>query len=342
MPSVLFAGGRLDSLIIVAGAPTEVTTAGSFDATYCDASVLHAGVSGVAVTQATFLDASNSPVNLTSGQTGYVHFEHYGNLSASTAGTNLMMLVDSSGQPWLALRGILAVGAVGLFYNSGTGASPVWTQIGASTFTTGGARYAHDIKITLGSPHAVEWSVGGSLVQSGTFTQASLTTLRGAQFTNIYSGTGNSYYSQILCAEGRSTVNGKVKYSRATAAGGNSGWTGAYTDVNEAINSDTSFNSATSAGLRQTYAMGDVTVPVGYSIQTVMQFLRAKNDGAVPANIKSSVRQSTTNYDYASNMSGIGTSFAPLCARYDADPSTSAAWTQSGFNSAEFGFLSVT
>ena len=342
MPQVLFAGGRLDSLSVMAGAPIEQTYAGSFDTAYCDNSVRL--VSAADLIQATFLDATNNPVNVTTGQTVYVHFEFFPGISNTVfvAATNHVLLIDSAGNPWLTLRGISGT-TLGLFYNSGTAGAPVWTQIGAAVFTPAAStRAIFDIKLTLGAPHSVEWSINNNLVQAGTFTQALLTSLRALQMGNHYLGiTAYLSYSQMLATEGRSTINAHVKYSRATAAGSNAGWTGAFTNVNEAINSDATIDTAVTAGLRQTYAMSDVTIPAGYSIATVMHFLRAKNDGTAPNTIKSSVRQGVTNYDAANNVLGIGTSFAPCAARYDTDPSTALAWTQAGFNAAEFGYLSA-
>lgn len=335
MPSVLFAGGRLDSVSIIAGVPTESTTSLAYDATYCDAAL---SLTGSDIVQATLIDATDAPTDLTTGQTGYFHFEIYTTVPGNVgANSNIAYLVDAAGNPWLAIR-CTGGGVLGLFYNSGTGASPVWTRIGASSYAMA-ARVAMDIKITLGSPHVVDWSVAGTSLQTGTFTQASLTSLRGIRLAAAGNGI---WITQILCAEGRPTVNGKVKYSRATGAGGNSGWTGAFTNVNEPINSDGTLDAATTAALRQTYAMGDVTLPANYSIVSVFHFLRAKNDGAAPANIKSAVRQATTNYDRSTNFPGVGTSFAATGARYDQDPGSAAAWTQTTFNSAEFGYLSAT
>jgi hypothetical protein len=343
MPSVLFAGGRLDSLTVINGAPSEITTAGTFDATYCDASVQCAGIADVI--QATFVDASNNPVNLTSGQTGYVHWEVTQNQtggSYGTAGQNLAWLVDSSGQPWIAVQLVAGASSYGLFYNSGTGGSPVWTQIGSSFSYVNDTRYTYDLKITIGSPHTVELSRNGSAIASGTFTQAGLTTLRGWRGSGLFGIIlNNCRFSQILATEGRSSINAKVKYIRATGAGGNTGWTGAAGNVNEAVGSDATIDVALTAGLRQTYVMSDVTVPSGYVIGTVMHFLRAKHDGASPVNIKSVVRISSTDYDYASNMPSVGTSYSPCLARYDTDPATGVVWTQAGFNAAELGYLSV-
>ncbi|MGE8142276.1 hypothetical protein ACQKOE_09900 [Novosphingobium sp. NPDC080210] len=335
--TVLFAGGRLDSLTVQSGTPTEVTTAGTFDPTYCDASVSLATGQNVRVDQ---LDASNAPTDLVSGDTGWYHCEVNFTSTGLPANSNFLQVVDSAGNQWVSVRGGASAGILLLAYNSGTGASPTWTQLGTGSTTIGGlVKVAVDLKVTLGSPHSAELYVNGTLVSSGTFTQSSFTSARGMRFLGQ---TNSARISQLLITNNRSTIGAKVKYSRPSASGGNSEWTGAVDNVNEAVNSDTTVDSATTAGLRQTYAMGDVTVPANYAILSTFHFVRAKNDGAAPANIKSVVRQGTTNYDNSANFPGIGTGFVPLPARYDTNPATGTAWTESSFNSAEFGYLSVT
>jgi hypothetical protein len=337
MSKVLFLGGRLDSFSVVSGTPTEVSTAGRFDATYSDCATQCSTATDIV--QGTFLDTANAAVDVTSGQTAWLHFQAYWTGSTGS-GTAYAYFVDSSGQPWLMLRGTSTT-AVGLFYNSGTGASPVWTQVGTNTFVPGnGGKHDFDMRITIGSPHSVELIVNNNSAVSGTFTQASLTTLRGFRFSSLTAN--QTLFSQVFATEGISTVNAHVKTIRATGAGGNTGWTGAFTNVNEAVNSDATFDSTAAAGNRQSYAMADITLPAGYSIPSVFHWLRAKNDGTAPNNIKSVVRQSTTDYDYGSNMANMSAAFAAQPARYDTDPASAAAWTQTTFNSAEFGYLSVT
>lgn len=337
--TVLFAGGRLDSLTILSGVPTEVTTTGTFDTTYCDASVSLGTGQNV---QADQRDASSNLTDLTSGDTGWYHCEVNFSASGLPANSHFLYIVNSDGHPWISVRGgSSGAGILTLWYNSGTGASPAWTQVGTgSSNIGGGVRVTVDLKVTIGSPHTAEMYVNGSLVTSGTFTQAGFTSARGARFLGQASNPGR--ISQVLIAHNRSTIGAKVKYLRGTSAGANTGWGGAVTNVNEAVNSDDTFDSTTAAGVKQTYTMGDVTVPATYSILGVYHFIRAKNDGAAPANIKSVVRQGTTDYDYATNLPGISSGFLPLPARYDTNPDTGTLWTQSTVNSAEFGYLSVT
>jgi hypothetical protein len=341
---ILYQGGRSDSIFVVNGIPRDQTTfAGQpvMNTTYADAAT------EVDVTtdifQCPFLDASNNATTINSG-TLYVHFDMYVILG-SFAAANLVEWRDGSGFPWLALRGVVSTKSIGLYYNSNTGASPTWTQLGTGVFTVAsGHLYTFDVALTFGSLAAAV-SVNGSAVpnMSGTFTQPSFGAITLLQFA----GTGNStqeYFSQILAMKDQPTIGAFVHYGRATGAGANSGWAGAYTDVNEPINNDGTVNTASVAALRQTYPVTAVTVAAGYYIGGVWQWLRGRDDAIAPNNIQSSIRNmsNNTNYDYGANMPGIGTSFIALPARYDVDPATGVAWIQTDRNLTQFGFLSVT
>ena len=339
---VFFAGGRIDSLGVV-GAPVETTSAGRFNATYADSAT---AVLLNEILTANFLTTSGTVMaaaDALTGETVYAHFDFYiAAAAASTSGVSLAALHDSSGFPWLAIRTNSTALGCGFFHNSGTGAAPVWTQMGASFTLTSAVLYTFDMKLTLGAPHTAELSQNGSvLIAATTFTQAALTSLRSLRLSGISSSL--SSYSQVLCTSNLSTIGGFVRYSRATGAGTNAGWTGAFTDVNEAVGSDTTVNTSTVSAQKQTYAMGDVTVPSGFVIQTVFQFLRAKNNGAVPTNIRSVLRSAAIDYPSGNLTSPtFGTSFQPMGMRYNNDPATAASWTTAGWNAAEAGFESFT
>ena len=337
--SVIFAGGRLDALAVISGTPTEVTTAGSFNSAEADASLRC--LSGD-VMEAVFRNVSMVATDVVTGETLFANFDFYRTSFASGGGVNFATLYDSSGYPWLAVRSITATNIdFGLFYNSGTGASPVWTQIGATQDVISSTLYVITIKLTLGSPHTVQLSVNNSLVISSTFTQASLTSLRSLRLNGLTAATYYLHFSRVLCLRNESTINAKLITRRATGAGTHTAWTGVFGDVAEAINSDGTTNSATTAGLKQSYAMADVAVPAGFAFAGVWLWNRAKNDGAAPNNIKSLLRSGGVDYSSA-NLTGIGTSFTPIGMRYDTDPATGAAFTQAGFNAYEMGYESAT
>lgn len=334
MAKYLGIGGRLDS-VVGAGSLAESTAGGTFDSTYADCSLLCD--TSAKIWTMTFLDDAGSPINLASGETGYFHCELFQSASVGLSAL-IWWLEDSSGYPWLAIRQS-GTNIHGLYYNSGTGPSPTWTQIGASQTLAASTRIPMDLKITIGSPHSAEWSISSNAVVTGTFTQASLTSLRTMRGASA-SSNATHYFSQLLATEGISTVGAKVKYSRPTANGNSTAWAGVYTDVNEAVNSDASLNSSTTPGDKETHAMSDVTVPAGLVIGAVEHCMRGKHDGASPTNIKSVIRSGGTDYSSAS-LVGIGTSFAPLRRRLLTDPSTAAAWTQAGWNAAEAGYESA-
>lgn len=332
MPQVLFCGGKLNS-VNTAGGTADSTTAGTFDTGYCDASLKC--TTGTDSWNQTFRDINGANTTVITGQTLFAHFESYSLYTVNSART-VVSLKDGSGYEWLALRTTNNF-EYGVYGNTGTGPAPVWTQIGPTVYAYGNTtRLIIDIKIKLGSPHLVEFSVNGSLVSSGSFTQASLVSLASIFGTTNRVG-DPTYYSQIMVTEGISTINGKVPYKSATSAGANSGMTGSAADINEAANSDATTLSAATAGLKSTFAMGDATVPAGYVIKGVWNWARAKNDGVSPANLKGVTRSGGADYASA-NMAGIGTSFGALLDRRDTDPATDLPWTQAGWNAAEQGF----
>lgn len=333
---VLFAGGRLDSLVTVAGAPTENTSGSRFESAYADAGTI-CGSTAVFVAAPFFTDSSGilSATTVVSGETLWVRFDMY-NLGTNFGTGAICTIYDSSGFPWFRL--VAASGGVlQPQYNSNTGASPTWTAVGSPWTIRGQEVYTYDLKLTLGSPHAFEFSMGRFLQSSGSFTQASFTNAASARFSST-GGTSGSAFSQILCTRDISTIGSKVKYSRATAAGANTGWSGAYTDVNAAVMSDATMQTAASAGLKTTHAMGDLTAPGGSAkLKSIFHWLRANNNGASPTNVKSVLRSSGVDYS-TGNLSGIGTTLAAIGARYNQNPATSADWSISEWNAIEAGF----
>ena len=344
---VLFAGGRLDSLRAT-GAPTEQTTANTYYTAYSDCAVRLLSTDLVIADFYTVASGVLSPTTVVSAETCWVHFVWGATATAAFERTdpslNLIELRDSSGFPWLAIRTDATNRQFGLYYNSGSGASPTWTLLGSTWImpTVPASPTQVDIMLTLGSPHSVQLSLRNSQVYSGTFTQASLTNLASAAFRGTVSVA--SYYitflSQILCTRGISTIGSLVKTMRPTGAGANTAWAGAYTDVNEVVGSDATVNSSGTAAQKQSYAMTDVTVPTGFVVKGLFHWMRGKNDGAAPTNIKSLLRSGGVDYSSA-NVYGIGLSYGPIGLFYATDPATSAAWIQAGLDALEVGYESA-
>lgn len=328
---VIFAGGGLDS-VVCAGTFAEVTTAGRFDATYCDKALQLFNVTASFI--ATAIDTAGAAVNVVAGETYFGHSECYWDGIQTVM--QVFVACDSAGVEWAGVR-CKAANNYGLYVNTGTAGVPVWTQIGADFLIPNGVLHKFDLRVKIiagGTNHEAEFILDNVSKASGTFTNANMTTLQKLKGVGSNVGGSNSHYSQIMIARGFSTVGANVDYNVATGAGSNAGWTGAHTDINEAVLNDATALTATAAGLRSTFAYGDVTVPGGSTIKGVFLFTRGKNDGS--GNIKPTCKSGAT-YSSPANYPGIGVAYGALGWRFDNDPNTAAAWTAANFNAAEFG-----
>lgn len=329
---LVFVGGGVDSVVIVAGAVVEGNTAGNFDATYVD-SALSIPSSGSA--DCFFLDANHARVSINDGETCFCHFEMRSNFDGAMA-TGFVTFYDSAGFPWVRL---ITGGSnqVKAQYNSNTGASPTWTDATglASHQTSVKKTYDIRIKIASGGNHEVEIFHDNVSAASGTFSQPLFTGLNRARL--MVGGTGPTHFSQVMIGRDLSTIGGKVFARRPTAIGNANAWTGAYTDIDEPVNSDTDNLSTNAAGNDFTFTYSDVALPANYTIRSVFSWMRAKNDGVSPSNVKVLCRNGGTTYATGANLAGVGLGYSGSGARFDNDPATAAAWSQAGFNSAEWG-----
>lgn len=345
MPNeVLFVGGRKETITVLSGTVVEHTVNTTFNPTYSDCSLRLTDISHKFKVDL-YSETSNSLSKTTVSGAGtkiFVHFVHQFNSSLNITGGAIMLLVDSNGFPWFSIRGDGAGSlSFNIFWNSGTGASPVWTAIGTGVNITGAVEI-WDVEFTFGTPHSVNVYRNGSIWRSGTFTQASFTNISQVEFGAVSTSGVQPYhhYSQIIVTDNVSTIGSFVKTSRATAVGANTGFSGNHTAVNEVVSSDATIQSATTAGLRTTHQMEDVTVPVGLEIRTVFHWLRAKNDGSAPNNIRSVLRSGGIDY-VTPNISLINVGYSPVGARYNVDP-LGTNWTETQWNNIEAGYESAT
>lgn len=335
-PLILFAGNKMDSFIVLAGAPYDFTN-GGFDSQYVDSGIyLNPGWS---VKPKGLYDASMAPYAMPSGHTLWFHMETQ-NRGFDTGYNDGLYFYDSTNFPWFKVQSRSAA-ALQVFANTGTGASPVWTLLGAAWGTP--QHYALDIQLVVGDTgnhSAVVYIDGTQTTSGGTWSQPLFTNV--ANFTLQSFDTGASWqFSQILVTQDQPTIGAKVAAVRATSAGDYQEWTGGYTNINEPDGNDSTFDQATDSNLSQTYNVGNITVPNNYNIATVFHWIRANNSGVPdPSNIKSILRKNSTDY-ISGDLDGVGLGFAATGQRYDIDPTTGVRWTQNGFNTqVQFGYKS--
>jgi len=136
----------------------------------------------------------------------------------------------------------------------------------------------------------------------------------------------------------------RVDVRAVTAAGATTGWTpstGAnWQNVDDATpNGDTDYNSVTASGPTDTFVVQDAPV-VGATIYGVQTVISNKKMDAGACTIASVIRHSGTD--------NVGANFNPSTAytmalqAYQTNPGTGVAWTEAGFNAAEFGYKRTT
>lgn len=99
-------------------------------------------------------------------------------------------------------------------------------------------------------------------------------------------------------------------------------------------NDDTDFNSSATVGQIDLFTFPSIS-PTG-SIACVQTVLTARKDDAGTRQICEECRSGSTNYDGANTFT-MNSTYGMFREIRETDPATSAAWTLSGLNAAEFG-----
>ena len=296
------------------GTISTSTAAAAFNSTYTDQSVSIGNSVSHFFTD--FQTGNGVDDFVTTGETLWARFDGY--YSGGSFNTNMAVLVDNSDQMLFRLR-VNSSTVTRIEYNSGTLATPVWTQLGTNITTASGTLYTWVIKLTIdaaGTAHAYEIYKNGVLELSGTFSMALLTRVDAIKFGDT-SNTG-CYIFQVLASVGISLVGSFVAAIKADGARSNSGMTGAFTDVNEVTLNDATVVSSNTAAQRTTFSMANLPALGSLTVGTEQRHcFRANNDGgAGPQNLKSVVRNSGVD-TVGSVVSGMGTGFATFNVAYN-------------------------
>lgn len=328
----MFCGGEYTMARAISGTlAVDGSGPTTYDTTYCDQGIAIRTPAGSRAAL-DFTDSSGAADVIGAGETGYAHAVIW-NYTINNATYDLMGLSGASDYCWVRI-GYHASG-IALYANTNTGASPTWTQIGSAwTPAMANAKGTYDLVITRGSPHTVSAYENSVLKATGTFTSASLPDLTSMTFT-CPNNSLPTVVSEAMASVGIVTLGGRVAKIKPSGAGANTGFTGAYTDIDDAAINDADYLVAATAGLKSTFAYGDLpTVPTGSTIGDVFLYTRAKNDGSAPVNMNTVIRQSGVDTSSA-NVSGLGIGFSETLVRY-------AGLTAANVNAAEFGVESVT
>lgn len=172
------------------------------------------------------------------------------------------------------------------------------------------------------------------------FTSASLTRVALASYNNNLNAFDDLVIMDLTGAANNSFL-GDVTISAIlpNGAGNSSGWTPSagnnYDCVNEASpNDDTDYNATSTLNAKDLYAFADA--PAGADIRAVQVLASVRKAAEGPGQVKLVTRSNSTDYDGAEKGIG-GTTYAYVREVLETNPATAAAWTESGFNAAEFG-----
>jgi hypothetical protein len=155
-------------------------------------------------------------------------------------------------------------------------------------------------------------------------------------------GFADSYIDDIYICNALGSVNNgflgdvRVAPMLPSGAGSSTQWTPSvgsnYDNVND-TGTDSTYNSSSTSGQRDTYAVADATISGTVAGIIVNSRMKKSDTGAASAKvaIKSG---STVAYGATRTLSTTATNYIDVWER---DPNTSASWTQSGINALEIG-----
>ncbi len=214
-------------------------------------------------------------------------------------------------------------------------------QVGTIPMATG--RFTYDIHLRGGSGGIIEVYADSQVVFSanGTFSFSNMQTLilSPSGFNGTENDT-NTVYSQIVVAN-EVTIGYKLATLVLDSVGANNSWTGtssdAAADVNEIGLDDSTYISASSAGLVETWATSDLDGQYT-NIRAVIVSALGKYSTTGPKNLDAAVRLGGGNY--FTPMSTLGPGYTPSQAVFNVNPVTNATWTRDDVNASEFGIRS--
>jgi hypothetical protein len=183
------------------------------------------------------------------------------------------------------------------------------------------------------------------MTYSGDVTTNSATQLAQVQLASADCG-GNgadTYWSEVIVATNDTramnlwTMNG-------TTAGNAQAWTGTASNPNQTTNNDATFISSATANQIQEYKTPTLAQPPGtYTVEAVVNSVRASNGTTGPQNLNVVTRIATT--DYLSSNQLLTNSFANYANFVQStNPATAAAWTTTDLLSTnyQYGVKSIT
>lgn len=193
---------------------------------------------------------------------------------------------------------------------------------------------------TLG---AFEVRLNGVTVLSGTGVNTAQTGIADVdQVGWPTAGAGQNLWDDLYCTDDRFLGDVRIEAIYPSSEGASSGFTPSTGTDNAAMvddttpDDDTTYVEASVVGTLDTYVFTDTASVVG-EVKAVQWVTRARKDDSGTRSIRQVVRIGGTDYEGAAEKA-LSTSYDYAKDVLDENPDTSAPWTVSDINSAEFGF----
>lgn len=173
-------------------------------------------------------------------------------------------------------------------------------------------------------------------------------TLASAIRIQLFGRSSDYYVDDLYICDGTGSVNntylgdirvdalrpvGAGTYADFTRSTGANNWD----NVDDTtIDAETTYNYSNTVGHKDTFDCANLTA-LPATIYGMQMNVAARKDEAGGRSIKTVQRIGSTDYD-GSSVLGMGTSYTVLRQIYETSPATSAAYTESEINGAEFGY----
>jgi len=208
-----------------------------------------------------------------------------------------------------------------------------WIEFKATIHNTTGA---YEVKVNGTSTNWIPAATGANT--RGTGSNNSATGIRIGNSSNVV-----QWYDDVVVAD---DFMGQVQgaFLRPAGPGNYAQWTPNSGSNDGAVRSpfpdaDNSFNSSTTSGDKDTFAMEKLPSGGTPTILGVQHVILAKQDAGTQRTVRPKQRSSST--DYSGTGVNTGTSYVYIVEAKPTNPATSAAWTKSGLEAAEFGYENV-
>ncbi len=221
----------------------------------------------------------------------------------------------------------------------------------AASVVVAGSYHHIEAKVTFSDTVGeVTVNVNGVAVLTLTTQDTSTGTLVWDTFWTHTGGGGTADWDDLWVCDGSGASpwedflgDARVDSVFPTGAGATTGWTPLsstnVSNVDEtAPDGDTTYNSTATLAVTDTFVVGDSPV-IGATVLGVQGCVSVRKVDAGTGTIALVTRHSST--DYPGSTQSLLTTYAYYLNIAQVNPGTSAAWTESNFNSAEFGYTRI-